>query len=165
MPCRMMMNSRGTSVSSCSAISPRDRTPHRIAAKMIPIGLFCPRKATRDPGEPEADVVVRTGGTRGRPRSAASRPARQRARDQEQPDLDRADRDPAGLRRSGRGAHRPRLVARAASAGSGTTRSTAATIARESSHDRWALGVIAEEVAEVADQPRCRGTGRSAGRR
>ncbi len=40
MPCRMMMNSRGTSLSICSATSPRDRIPHRIAAKMIPIGLF-----------------------------------------------------------------------------------------------------------------------------
>jgi len=52
MPWRMMMNSRGTSVSIWSATSPRDRMPHRIAAKMMAIGLFCPRNATAIPVKP-----------------------------------------------------------------------------------------------------------------
>ena len=48
----MITNSRGTSVWICRAVSPRDRTPHKMAAKTIPIGLFCPRNATAIPVNP-----------------------------------------------------------------------------------------------------------------
>ena len=48
-PCRMITNSRGTSVSICNAVSPRERIAQRIAANTIPIGLFWPRNATAIP--------------------------------------------------------------------------------------------------------------------
>ena len=46
------MNSRGSSVSIWIAVSPRASAPQRIAAKMMPIGLFCPRNATAIPVKP-----------------------------------------------------------------------------------------------------------------
>ena len=48
----MITNSRGTSVSIWSAVSPLERSAHSIAANTIPIGLFCPRNATAIPVKP-----------------------------------------------------------------------------------------------------------------
>ncbi len=48
------MNSRGTSVSIWTAVSPRASTPHRMAAATMPAGLFCPRNATAMPVKPRA---------------------------------------------------------------------------------------------------------------
>ena len=144
MPCRMMMNSRGTSLWICSATSPRDRIPHRIAAKTMPIGLFCPRNATAIPVNPSAhDVVLRQVPAVGEDLLHPDQPG-QGARDQEQlaAASRRSRRRPPSPSRGTNRRLAPR--SRAASAGSGTRRRSPAPIARKSSHDRCAPGVMSK---------------------
>ena len=51
-PCRMITNSRGMSVSIGRIDSPRDNEAQKIAANTMPIGLFWPRNATAIPVNP-----------------------------------------------------------------------------------------------------------------
>ena len=74
MPCRMIMNSRGTSVSICSAVSPRDSTPQRTPRRRSR-RVVLSEERDRDPREPQLRLVVRHAGRPCRPGSAACRPA------------------------------------------------------------------------------------------
>src|SRR5829696_2094276 len=64
----------------------------------------------RDTGEPEKDDVILGKRPAGGQELLHPHQPRPPARDEEEPDLDRPDRDPTGLRRSRRGAHGASLV-------------------------------------------------------
>ena len=150
-PCRMITNSRGTSVSICSTTSPRDKIPHRIAAKMIPIGLFWPKNATAIPVKPKLGDVVLTQVARDGQDLLHPHQPRERARDEEQAQLGRAHRDPA---RAGRALGRTHRAGRVPQPG---------PTDEEPDHDRRRHGqdeqpgqvrarADPEELAHVADQ-------------
>ena len=110
-PCRMMMNSRGTWLEICSATSPRDRIAPQDRGEDDADRVVLAEERDGDPREPETDDVVQgqvaaVGQDQLHPDQAGQRP-----RDQEQAQLRRADRHPAGLGRSRRRADRPGLVA------------------------------------------------------
>ena len=79
-----------------SADSPRDRTPQKIAANTMPIGLFCPRNATAMPVNRAATRSSAPGALVDEQLLHADE-AGERARDEEELQLHPADRDAAGL--------------------------------------------------------------------